>query len=157
MKEKITKNIDRLSLHDSHIEKIERTKNKLTLTIDWAKLDDYLEKEIDEGLILEECKLVFDGIYEERLKLDFSGIPGKENFESKEIQFDIDLFHDWLILKNKSISKNKYCISGFMDFDNSSSWLNWSFLFSNFQLSWSNSITWVEWQNGKQLTSYPRL
>ncbi|WP_378187542.1 hypothetical protein ACE939_04265 [Aquimarina sp. W85] len=149
MKEKIIENIARLSLHDSHIEKIEITKDKLILTIDWAKLDNYLEKEIDEGLILGKCELVFDGINEEKLRLDFSGIPGKENIEPKEIQFDIELFHDWLILENKAISKNKYCISGLIDLDNGSAWLDWSFLFSNFKLTWNNSITWIEWQNGK--------
>ncbi|MDW3646037.1 MAG: hypothetical protein R8P61_03165 [Bacteroidia bacterium] len=152
MKGRIMRNITRLSLHDSHIEKIEIIKNKLILNIDWAKLENYLEKDIDEGLILGKCKLVFDGINEERLRLDFSGILGKENIEPKEIQFDIDLFKDWLILENKAISKNKYCISGLIDLDDSSAWLDWSFSFSNFMLTWSNSITWIEWRNGKLVT-----
>ncbi len=152
MKERIIQNITRLSLHDSHIEKIEIIKNKLILTIDWAKLENYLEKEIDEGLILGKCKLVFDGINEEKLRLDFSGIPGKEKIEPKDIPFDIDLFKDWLILENKTISKNKYCISGLIDLDDGSAWLDWSFSFSNFMLTWNNSITWIEWRNGKLVT-----
>lgn len=152
MKERITKNIDRLSLHDSHIEKIERTKDKLILTIDWAKLENYLEYDIKEGIILGKCELSFDGLNEENLRLDFTGIPDKENKESEEIQFDPELFHDWLILENKSVSSNKYCISGLIDLEDNSAWLDWSFLYSNFKLTWNNSITWTEWQNGKLIS-----
>ena len=149
MKEKIIKNINRLSLHDSHIEKIERTKDKLILLIDWAKLENYSENGIEEEIILGKCELSFDGFSDETLKLDFSGISGKENKEPREIQFNPELFQDWLILENKSVSSNKYCISGIIDFEDNSAWLDWSFLYSNFKLTWDNSITWIEWQNGK--------
>ncbi len=152
MKEKITKNIDRLSLHDSHIDKIERTKDKLILSIDWAKLENYLENEIKEGIILGKCELSFYGLSEENLRLDFTGIPDNENKEPEEIQFDPELFQDWLILENKSVSSNKYCISGLIDLEDNSAWLDWSFLYSNFKLTWDNSITWIEWQNGKLIS-----
>ena len=44
MKEEVFKDIDRLSLHDSHLDKIQRSQDSLILTIDWAKLGDYAEQ-----------------------------------------------------------------------------------------------------------------
>lgn len=149
MKREIIENIARLDLHDSHIKKIQRVQDTLILTIDWAKLDNYIEKEIEEGIILGKCELTFDGFIKEKLSLDFSGITGNESIEPKEIQFDIELFNDYLVLENKTISHNKYCISGLIDIENNSAWLDWSFVFSNFKLTWKNSIIWIEWKNGK--------
>ncbi len=149
MREEIVENITRLSLHDSIIEKIDKTKDKLILVLDWAKLENYTEKNIGEGIILGKCELIFYGYIEENLKLDFSGIPDKKVFKPKVIQFDIDLFHNWLILQNKLILANKYLIGGLIEYENNSAWLDWSFSFLSFKLTWSNYITWVEWQNGK--------
>ncbi|WP_298319624.1 hypothetical protein [uncultured Aquimarina sp.] len=149
MKEKIVENIGRLSLHDSTLEKIEKTEDKLILTVDWAKLENYTEKNIGEGIILGQCELIFYGFNNENLKLDFTGTPGNENIEPKEIEFDILLFNEWLILDNKPNNGNKYCLNGLIDYEEKCGWLDWTFSFSKFKLSWNNSVTWEEWRNGK--------
>ena len=149
MKEKIVENIDRLSLHDSTLRKIEKTEDKLILTLDWAKLENYSENNIGEGIILGKCELVFYEFNNENLKLDFTGTPGNENIEPKKIEFDILLFKEWLILDNKTNNKNKYCLNGLLDYEEKCGWLDWTFSFSKFKLSWNNSVTCKEWRNGK--------
>src|SRR5690606_37426606 len=104
---------------------------------------------IDEGIILGKCELIFENLNNEKLSLDFSGIPGKVKLNNEEIKFDRQLFNDWLILENKPLVQNKYRLCGLIDYKESSAWLEWEFSFSNFELNWSNSVTWVEWQNGK--------
>ncbi|TPN86312.1 hypothetical protein [Aquimarina algicola] len=149
MKERIVENIKRLSLHDSILKKIDRIEDKLILTVDWAKIEDYTEKNIEEGLVLGNCRLTFYELNNESLTIDFRGTPGNENIAPKEIEFDIKLFKEWLILDNKSVDENKYCLNGLIDYENKYGWLDWNFYFSKFELSWNNYITWEEWRNGK--------
>ncbi len=60
MKEEIFKDIDRLSLHDSSLNKIERSQDSLILIMDWAKLEDYIEpKNLKWFFILYEFSLAF--------------------------------------------------------------------------------------------------
>ena len=151
MKNKISKNIDRLSLHDSHIETIEKSQNKLILTLDWAKLGNYSEVDIDQGIILSKCCLIFEELNDEKLRLDFSGFPDYKHLKPKEIEFNQELFQNWLILENKLVGQNIFCISGFFDYEKISGWLDWQFIYKHFELFWENHITWEEWKNGKSI------
>ena len=122
------------------------------MAVDWAKLEDYSEKSTDEGLILGKCELIFYGFRNEILKIDFTGTPGNENIAPKEIEFDIQLFREWLISDNKpkkSNDGNRYCLNGLIDYEDKCGWLDWNFSFSAFELTWKNSITWKEWRSGK--------
>jgi hypothetical protein len=149
MKEIIKEHIERINLHDSHIQKIERTGGNMIWTLDWAKLENYAESHVHESIVLGKCELVFEGFTDERLLVDYSGIPGKEKMASREIDFDPNYFESWLILVNKVEAPNRFCINGLIDFEGNSPWLNWHFSFSGFQLSWNKYITVDEWRRGK--------
>ena len=151
MRQKIIENIARLSLHDSHIEKIGRTQDKLVLNVDWAKLDNHIEKSVEESIILGKCELIFDGFNNEHLRVDFTGSQGNEDIEPIEIAFDIQLLNEWLILENKLDTKNRYCLSGFVEYEGKCGWVDWSFSFLEFKFSWNNSVTLTDWKNGKHV------
>lgn len=149
MKEEVFKDIDRLSLHDSHIDKIQRSQDSLILTIDWAKLDDYAEQNIDEGIIIGKCELIFNHINNEVLRLDYSGVVGHEDKQSVEIDYNVELFNNWLVLQNKLSDSNMFCLGGLIDYKDSSVWLDWQFSFGDFSLTWDNYITCIDWKSGK--------
>jgi hypothetical protein len=151
MKENISNEIERLSLHDSYLEKIERIDKSLIYTFDWGKLENYREKDIDEGIIIGKCILEFERFADESLIIDFSGSVGFENKSAKEIDFSPELFTDWLVLENKLEDKNRYCLSGLIDYQNISGWLSWQFSFKDFKLTWNDYISWEDWKNGKPI------
>ncbi len=93
--------------------------------------------------------MTFNQIKNESLKLDFTGIVGHENKQSQEIDFNPELFNNWLILENKLEDKNRFKLSGLIDYKEVNGWLDWRLTFADFRLTWNNYITWMDWKNGK--------
>jgi hypothetical protein len=83
------------------------------------------------------------------LRLDYSGVVGHEDKQSVEIDYNVELFNNWLVLQNKLSDSNMFCLGGLIDYKDSSVWLDWQFSFGDFSLTWDNYITCIDWKSGK--------
>ncbi len=144
---KITKNINRISFHDSRITDFKLTDNVIVLQLDWAKLDNYEEENLP-SLVLGSCVLTLNGVYHSSLeveknkgniKLDFSDTFPKQFKE---------------ILENVSQNDNEISFKGFTPINGTNEnnvsyqWTIWKLCFESFEFTWSTSITVDEWENG---------
>src|SRR5690606_25233097 len=98
---KITKDIARLVLHDSHFENEVRENNNLVVTFDWAKLENLTELGINEAVILGKTVLKINGIENEQLKAYYEG----KNY--KLIDFPENIGDYWNEVQNTEIDDNK--------------------------------------------------
>jgi hypothetical protein len=57
MKYSIENHLERLELHDSTIEQIQRNEKEIVIKLDWAKLADYSEVGIQDYLIVGQVNL----------------------------------------------------------------------------------------------------
>ncbi|MFK7969865.1 MAG: hypothetical protein AB8F95_05830 [Bacteroidia bacterium] len=148
MKNQISKGIERLSLHDSHIEELARYSDKMVLTFDWAGLANYEETDVSESIVLGKCILELYGLKNEKLELEFSGGLELEDWPPKEASVVSQPFQDRLVLENKFTEKGLYQICGFSEYKDALAWTKWRFSFTRFTLSWDNFITGREWRLG---------
>ena len=138
---KISENIKRLELHDSSIDLLEINSDNIVLTFDWAKLENYKEKNLD-GLILGKCKLVLSGI----TKTTFEIMTDKETKITefpKDFQSRLEIIGD-----NESKGDNHLRIGSLMNNDGELAWTNWNLNFNKFSFYWNNHVTFEEWKNG---------
>ena len=142
---KISKNISRLSLHDSHFENEERVDSTLTLTFDWAKLENLVEFGIDEGVILGKTVLKVIGIRNEKLKTYY------EDKNCKLIDISDNIRSYWSEVGTTEIDdKNKTLqLGGLLRKDGDCFWGEWSLNYDSCEVEWNSYITITEWQNGK--------
>lgn len=142
---KISSNIKRLSLHDSHFENVERIGNDIELTFDWAKLEDYNEGEIEDGLILGKTKLTIKGISNEKFKGYFDGAKWKPLTEP------IDFVNSWQEIANTEIDEKlrQIQLDGMYNAENENYWIEWSFNYENCEIEWDSHVTFIEWKEGK--------
>ena len=112
------------------------------MEFDWAKIMDFHEGNTN-SLILGNCRLKLYGIRKNYLEV--------ETEKDKNLIDFPDNFPQGLevILQNFSENDNQLIISGVLDIDNRSKWINWMIEFDNFQFSWDNHVTSEEWKNGK--------
>ena len=141
MEFKISKNIKRIELHDSSIDLLEFNSDNLVLTFDWAKLENYKEKNLD-GIILGKCRLELSGI----IKSTFEIITDEE---TKTIEFPEDFQSKLDIIgENDSENDNHLRIGSIMNYDGKLAWTNWNLNFNKFDFYWNNHVTFKEWKNG---------
>jgi hypothetical protein len=142
---KISTNIKRLSLHDSHFEKVERLGNDIELTFDWAKLEDFDEGGITDGLIMGKTQLTIKGISNEEFKGYFDGEKWKP------LTGTIDFVKSWQEIGNTEIDEDlkKIQLDGMFDTEDESFWIEWSFNYESCVIEWSSHVTFTEWNNGK--------
>ena len=141
MKFKISENIKRLELHDSSIDLLEINSDNIVLTFDWAKLENYEEKNLD-GLILGQCKLELSGI----IKTTFEIITDQET-KITEIPEDFQSRLE-IIGENDSKNDNHLRIGSIINYEEKSAWSNWNLRFIKFDFYWNNHVTFEEWKNG---------
>ena len=142
---KITKNISRLSLHDSHFENEIRENNNLFVTFDWAKIDNNLEFEINESLILGKTIVKIYGINNEQLRAYYEG----ENF--KLIDFPENIGKYWNEVQNTEINdmKKTLQLDGLFSKDGENFWVEWSLNYESIEVEWKSYVTVTEWHEGK--------
>lgn len=151
MKEKICNDLNRLSLHDSNIEDISIAGSYLCLQFDWCKLDNYKEKNIDDGIIIGRSTLKISGYQTKEIKLDFSAIPEYNKPEPEYLSFEdfspilFDPIGESIIYDTIKTAK----ITGFYTYQGKFCWLDWAFIFDSMILEWDSFITCKEWLNGK--------
>ena len=141
MEFKISENIKRIELHDSSIDLLEINSDKIILTFDWAKLENYKEKNLD-GIILGKCKLELSGI----TKTEFEIVTDEQ---TEIIDFPKDFLSIYEIIGENSSENDKHLrIGSVMNYNGELVWTNWNLYFIKFNLYWNNHVTFEEWKNG---------
>ena len=142
MKFKISRNINRIELHDSTIDEFVITPDFINLIFDWAKLENFEEEKLS-SLILGKCSLKLSGIKVNKLESDIES-------EKKNIVFPNNFPSDLeIISKNHSDNDNHLIISGLIHLENKLVWTNWISEFESFEFSWNHYVTFEQWQNGE--------
>ena len=142
---KITKDISRLSLHDSHFENELRDGNNLTVIFDWAKLENLAELGIDELLILGKTTLKINGISNEQLRAYYD----EKNYKLIEFPDHIGEYLHEVQFTKIDDTKKTLQLDGLFTKDGESFWVEWSLNYENCEVEWNSHITITEWQNGK--------
>ena len=134
---KIQTNIKRLSLHDSHFEKIVRKGQNIELTFDWAKLENYAEQGIEDGLVLGKTKVAINGICNEEFKSYYNG----EKWET--IESPNDIVDSWQEVANTEIDEKlqRIQLDGMFNTEQEHFWIEWSFNYKNCEIEWNNDVT----------------
>ena len=142
---KITNNIGRLILHDSHFENELRENNNMVVTFDWAKLENLEELGLNEVIILGQTKLKINGIKNEQLKAYYEG----KNF--KLIDFPKNIGKYWNEVQNTEINDNNRTLQldGLFTKNGDNYWVEWSLNYESCEVEWNSYITLTEWHNGK--------
>ncbi len=142
---KISTNIKRLSLHDSHFEIVNRTGNDIELTFDWAKLESFIEGGIEDGLVLGKTKLTIKGISNEEFKGYYDGANWKP------LNASIDIVNSWQEVGNTEIDEKsqKIQLDGMFNTVKENFWIEWSFNYKSCEIEWNNHVTFSEWKEGK--------
>ena len=154
MTETISRNLNRVSFHDSHIEKIIRENDdKIIFEIDWAKLENYTENKISEAIIIGKCELILEKIINEKLIIDNTNIKQENKLDSGEIEFNYELFKNGFLILTSECDNKKFKIGGIIDYYNEANgWLDWEFRYNKFELKWNDSVSQKEWLDGKELS-----
>lgn len=142
---KINSDIKRLSLHDSHFEKETRIGNDIELTVDWAKLENFKEGGIEDGLILGKTKLIITEVSNEVFKAYYDGAKWKPLPEP------IDIVNSWQEVANTEIDEKsqKIKLDGMFNTDKENFWIEWSFNYKKCEVEWNHHVTFTEWKAGK--------
>lgn len=142
---KISQNISRLILHDSHFEKEIRGQNNIKVIFDWAKLDNFIEEGIYEYIVLGRTTLSINGIFNEELKIFYE----ENNF--KVIDFPENIGQYWNQISYTTIDDNQsyLLLDGIYDYEGKRCWAEWSLNYESCEVEWNSFVTFNEWQNGK--------
>jgi hypothetical protein len=145
MKYRIENHLGRLELHDSTIVQIQRGEGDIAIKLDWAKLADFKEIDIEEGLIIGQSELILKGVSQEKLRFDSGDVEVDQMKPAKE------LLNKLLIGTNEFIKEEnqQMIIEGGVSVGKEYYWMKWDVHFSSFLFQWNNHITYTEWQNGK--------
>ena len=155
----IETNINRLSLHDSHLENLERDINLTIATFDWAYLDNYMEQGYVDGIVLGKVRLKIHKMNTEEFRV----------YKNKRKEYDIeavpkDLTECWDQIANTRIdeSKQEVILDVLFTCDSESNWIEWKFNYESIEIEWYSFITHEEWTMGilppsvhKKLDSLP--
>ena len=141
MKYSIMKDLDRVSFHDSKIEKILREGNSIKITFDWSKVANCIEFNEKNGIVTKRCVFLIDEVEDEVFHL-----------------YDDEL-KSWLIKKNLpdfdanfteigevKIENQVFIFSGAYRPDNNYYWIEWHIQFKNLNLSWDQHCSYDEWK-----------
>ena len=142
---KITNDIARLILHDSHFENEVRENNDLIVTFDWAKLENLTELGINEVVILGRTILKINGIKNEQLKAYY------EDKNYKLIDFPDNIGKYWNEVQNTKIDDTQKTLQldGLFSKDLKIFWVEWSLNYESCEVEWTSHITITEWYDGK--------
>ena len=145
----ITKDFDRLSLHDSGVEKFYKEGENTIIEFDWSFLKNYSENGIDEGIVLGKTIMKVKGYKNEKFRLDYSGTANFKNKKPEYIIYNQNLFNFWDVVMENSTDENNnsFKISGFYE-DNIFCWIDWTFEFESIEISWKNHVLHKDWLNG---------
>ena len=144
--EKLTSNFKKLSLHDSHIEKVDRCGSELIFEFDWAKLSDYLEKGIDDFIVMGKTFLRLSNIKKETFRA-YDESEGK--FNDLEIPDDVE--KSWQEISNTEIDEERkvFMIDGMFNDGKNYWWVEWEIHYGDFELEWNSYVTGEDWKKGK--------
>ncbi|MEM6261546.1 MAG: hypothetical protein AAGI38_03485 [Bacteroidota bacterium] len=141
----IETNISRLSLHDSHLDNLERDSDLTIATFDWGYLADYLEQGYEKGIVLGKCRLKIQGINSEEFRI----------YKQEEKKYEIekvpnDLTECWDEIANTEIDeiKQEIVLDGMFTRASESNWIEWKFNYESIELEWYSFITDEEWIKG---------
>jgi hypothetical protein len=142
----ITSNISRLSLHDSSFEAVVRHAQSIELVVDWAKLTDFREQNINETIIMGRTKLLLKKISGEHFK-----IYKDDNLIFNIHSFPADIVTGMEVIGISDVSDDTktVVIGGMYKEYESYSWAEWNLKFDTFEVCWSAFVTHNEWQNGE--------
>lgn len=141
----IETNISRLSLHDSHLENLERDGDLTIATFDWGYLADYLEQGYEKGVVLGKCRFKIQGINNEEFR-----VYKQEGKEYAIEKVPNDLTDCWDEIANTEIDelKQEIKLDGMFTRDSESNWIEWKFNYESIELEWYSFITDEEWNMG---------
>jgi len=143
MKYSFNARLDRLGLHDSSIEKMERVGTDVIIDFDWAKLADF--EEMDLGpLIVRPSRIVLRNVESEKYSKEKT-----KGIISKISKPDDFLTYFETIGENESTNDKRIRISGLYMKSPEYSWINLEFKFNSFKFGWDNHVTQEEWLQGK--------
>ncbi|PRP67821.1 hypothetical protein BST86_12315 [Nonlabens agnitus] len=119
---------------------MERLGNNIELIFDWAKLENFNESGIDDGLVLGETKLRIKGISKEKFRGYFDGTKWKP------ISEPIDFVNSWEQIANTEIDEvsNQIQLDGMYSTEKENFWIEWSFKYENCVIEWNSHVTFTE-------------
>lgn len=141
----INKNISRLSLHDSHLENLERKADLTIATFDWGYLRDFSESGYKKGIVIGKCKLLINGIKNEEFRVYREGTK----YDIEKTPEDINKY--WDEIANTEIDENhkQIILDGMFTRGSDSNWIEWKFNYDSVKLEWNSFVTSKEWEDGK--------
>lgn len=140
----ISSGLERLELHDSTIENLQRTQNALTLELDWCKLTDFIEGGITQGIIIGRAVLRFEDVSNE-----WVARYGDNDLVTIE-NHPVELAELFQLISQAEINSTggRSKIAGL---DNSlplHNWVEWMFNFGACSLTWNSHVLHSEWLSG---------
>jgi len=146
MKHVLTDNLGRVSFHDSYIENISRSSTTIQVTFNWAKINNYHEENITEGIIISRCLFTLKGVTSEKFRL----------FDNSSKQWIAQKRPDNFEQHFREIGENKiedgtYVFSGAFTPEIDYFWTEWLITFKQLRLEWNNHISHNDWKNGKSI------
>lgn len=137
----------RLNFHDSHFERITRSQNEIFIVFDWAKLENFIEENIQEPIIIGQTKLRIIGITEEQIKSYYEG----KNYNLIDLPENMVLYWGKGEILHSEIddTSQKLSFEGLVNENGVYNWIEWSLKYENCEIEWNSYVTLTEWKNGK--------
>ncbi|WP_156109029.1 hypothetical protein [Hymenobacter sp. APR13] len=148
----IANNLGRISFHDSSIEAITRANNLLTLSFDWAKVQDYGDGSDCFDIVVGKCCLTLDGVMSEAFLNHGNAVDTVQTPTLPQVHLPIDVDQSFpLISVNTfSITASGQCLSlgGVYEGAEGAYWLEYRIQFQSGCLNWNNHVTAIGWRKG---------
>jgi len=151
--EKITKNLDRISLHDSKILSFNFEDTLLLIELDWSKLSNFKEMSIKNEIVIGHTIIEIVNPKNIVIELFYSGTPGFENKPNEYIQveqFDFRVLNEILEYKFDE-SRNVFGFSGFYIHNSIDCWIEFKMTYDKFSFSFEKYISKEEWLKGMSI------
>jgi hypothetical protein len=140
----VNERIDRIDLHDSKFEVIERNSAIISIAFDWTILEDYEEEGIQEPVVLGITTMSAHGICKENIFIK------KDNNQCKTSNFPDDISKKWNTISNYKIDENSKLIqlSGVYIENNKEFGITWQFNYESCRIYSDSFFTLTNWENG---------
>lgn len=145
----IKNNINRIDLHDSVFQTLEKESNSIILILDWTIIEDYQEEDIHEPIILGKTIFSIEGISHEIIKV----VNVKTNIPAKNPKSV--LFNNKCKIKKYKINDNakSITIEGNISINKEAYFTLWKFKYERCEVNSNSYYTLSNWING-ELSSY---
>lgn len=148
----INQALERINFHDSSIEALGRANNQLTLSFNWATVQDYREGADCFDVVVGECRLTLKGVMSEVFlnhgnSVDTVQISGPPKVHQP---IDVEQSFPMISLNTFSVTVSGQCVSlgGVYEGAEGIYWLEYLIQFQSGSFDWNHHVTVPDWWKG---------